>query len=337
MADDILLNAGSGGDTIGADDISGIKFQRVKLIHGADGTNDGDVSSANPLPVLTSPSAVSGCLTTSLLGASASYISPVIDIADYQQVCTRVVADQDGTVTIEFQSDVSTVVRTLVIPYVAADGFQLFSAPAFTPYVKYTFTNSGTPQAGPFYFETKLLQSGLSPQVLRLDAFVSPTMVSTVGRNVNMGFDPTSSSYKNVNVTEVVNNEGTTYSLNTVSSARPSQVQGRTPQKLTINTSADVLLHTVTASKTFYVTDIIVNLGNSDTGNACLVSLQDDTTATPASDVITFQAPEAPSGATSVANSHHTFQEPVAFTSGLFLDVQSGTPTMTGLIMGYEE
>lgn len=51
MADNTLLNAGTGGDTIASDDISGIKFQRMKLIHGADGVNDGDVSKANPLPV----------------------------------------------------------------------------------------------------------------------------------------------------------------------------------------------------------------------------------------------------------------------------------------------
>lgn len=51
MADNTTLNTGSGGDVIASDDISGVKFQRNKLIHGADGTNDGDVSRANPLPV----------------------------------------------------------------------------------------------------------------------------------------------------------------------------------------------------------------------------------------------------------------------------------------------
>ena len=51
MADDILLNAGTGGDTIAADDIVGIKYQRVKLTLGADATNDGDVASGNPMPV----------------------------------------------------------------------------------------------------------------------------------------------------------------------------------------------------------------------------------------------------------------------------------------------
>lgn len=51
MADNFVANAGTGGDTFGADDIGGVKFPRLKVIIGADGTNDGDVSSANPLPV----------------------------------------------------------------------------------------------------------------------------------------------------------------------------------------------------------------------------------------------------------------------------------------------
>lgn len=39
--------------TSATDDIAGVDYARVKLIHGADGANDGDVSSANPLPVNT--------------------------------------------------------------------------------------------------------------------------------------------------------------------------------------------------------------------------------------------------------------------------------------------
>jgi hypothetical protein len=51
MADNTTLNVGSGGDVYGSDDISSVKYQRVKLIHGVDGTNDGDVASTNPLPI----------------------------------------------------------------------------------------------------------------------------------------------------------------------------------------------------------------------------------------------------------------------------------------------
>ena len=52
MVDNTTLNLGAGGDTIALDDIGGVKFQRVKLIHGADGVNAGDVSTANPFPVV---------------------------------------------------------------------------------------------------------------------------------------------------------------------------------------------------------------------------------------------------------------------------------------------
>jgi hypothetical protein len=47
-----VLNAGSGGDTYASDDITGVKFQRVKVVHGADGVNAGDVATGNPLPTV---------------------------------------------------------------------------------------------------------------------------------------------------------------------------------------------------------------------------------------------------------------------------------------------
>lgn len=51
MADNVEADAGSGGATFASDDIGGIQFPRSKIIHGADGINDGDVSTANPFPV----------------------------------------------------------------------------------------------------------------------------------------------------------------------------------------------------------------------------------------------------------------------------------------------
>ena len=58
MADNTTLNPGALGDTLGTDDIGGIKFQRVKLVFGPDGVNRGDVEQANALPVqIATPSA----------------------------------------------------------------------------------------------------------------------------------------------------------------------------------------------------------------------------------------------------------------------------------------
>lgn len=50
MADNVLLNAGVGGDTIAADDIGGVKYQIVKVAVGADGAAS-LVSNSNPVPV----------------------------------------------------------------------------------------------------------------------------------------------------------------------------------------------------------------------------------------------------------------------------------------------
>lgn len=53
MADNTTLNAATeaGGDLISTDDVGGgVKVQRVKVQHGADGTAS-DVSAASPLPV----------------------------------------------------------------------------------------------------------------------------------------------------------------------------------------------------------------------------------------------------------------------------------------------
>ena len=51
MADNTVLNEGSGGNTFASDDIGGVHYQRIKVTVGADGVNDGDVSTANPMPV----------------------------------------------------------------------------------------------------------------------------------------------------------------------------------------------------------------------------------------------------------------------------------------------
>src|SRR4051812_31673442 len=52
MADNTRLSAGTGdGDTIANNDIGGVKYQRMKLIHGAAGVNAGDVALTNGLPI----------------------------------------------------------------------------------------------------------------------------------------------------------------------------------------------------------------------------------------------------------------------------------------------
>jgi hypothetical protein len=54
MADNVTGNPGAGGDVIAADDVGGVKLQRVKLVLGADGVNAGDVAAGNPIPAILS-------------------------------------------------------------------------------------------------------------------------------------------------------------------------------------------------------------------------------------------------------------------------------------------
>lgn len=70
--DNFTADAGAGGDTFGADDIGGVKFPRSKLIIGADGSNDGDVSAANPLPVTGTVAVTNAGLTEVAAAINAS-------------------------------------------------------------------------------------------------------------------------------------------------------------------------------------------------------------------------------------------------------------------------
>jgi len=50
MADNVGYTPGTGAQ-VAADDIGGILHQRIKMVLGADGVSDGDVSATNPMPV----------------------------------------------------------------------------------------------------------------------------------------------------------------------------------------------------------------------------------------------------------------------------------------------
>jgi hypothetical protein len=127
--------------------------------------------------------------TSTLLTNGQTYDSGVLSLDGYTQVQTDVRSDgANGTITIDFCADSggTDILRTLTIPYVADSGFQLFSAPAFTPYVRYRFTCDQAGQTD-FWFDTKFITKSISGQILGLDAFISPSMVANLGRNVLVG------------------------------------------------------------------------------------------------------------------------------------------------------
>jgi hypothetical protein len=139
--------------------------------------------------------------TATLLTNGQTYDSGVLSLIGYSQVQTDVLSDKNGTITVEFCRDSggSDVLRTLTIPYVGGSGYQMFSAPAFAPYARYQFTCDEAGQTD-FYFDTKVLNTALSPQVLSLDAFINPEMVSTLNRSILVGRTRGGESYENVGI-----------------------------------------------------------------------------------------------------------------------------------------
>lgn len=135
--------------------------------------------------------------TTSNLSNGEEFSTDVLKIKGYQQVQTSINASHNGVFNFYFYSDETTLERTISLTYTASDGFKLYSAPCFTDYVKYTFlNNSGSNQTSMFY-ETKVLNSALSPQVLDLESTLSPKMSATVNRSIIVAKDSTG-NYVNV-------------------------------------------------------------------------------------------------------------------------------------------
>lgn len=120
------------------------------------------------------------------------YYSGVYSTSGYTQIQTSILASHDGTIAFDFQSDAAgtDTVRNLPIPYASAGGYQLFSAPIFGPYTTGRFVNTSGSNQTDFFFTTSLLTKSISGQVLAANAFIAPTMVANLGRNIAVGRQP---------------------------------------------------------------------------------------------------------------------------------------------------
>ena len=147
---------------------------------------------------------VTAFVTTTILEAGPptnnAFDSGMLDADGYSQVQTEINASSDGTIIIEFCSDAAgvDVVRSLSIPYVAANGYQFFSAPAFVNFIRYQFVNTGADQTE-FYYTTKFLTTAISPQLLTTNAFIAEAMVASLGRNLLVGQND-GGQFKNVRI-----------------------------------------------------------------------------------------------------------------------------------------
>jgi hypothetical protein len=187
-----------------------VLFLSLPVIAGISGISKGTVDSIGKSLIpdgsyQDNPGDGLGFQTSALLTNGSTYDTGILSLVGYTQVHTNVLSDVDGTITVNFIRDLAgtDILRTLTIPYTGGDGYQVFAAPAFTPYVRYRFTANEAGQSD-FYFDTKFLTKALNPQILGVDAFISPLMVSTLNRSVIVG-KTSGGLYTNVAIEPVTN------------------------------------------------------------------------------------------------------------------------------------
>lgn len=103
MPDNVGYTPGSGA-TIAADDVGGALIQRVKVVQGIDGVNDGDVAASNPLPV----QEVSGAMSL-LRRILERLMSPVAYDRSLDRQRGTVVVESGTVTTVSTVSAVTTV------------------------------------------------------------------------------------------------------------------------------------------------------------------------------------------------------------------------------------
>lgn len=120
--------------------------------------------------------------------------SGILDIAGYSQIQLEVYSDAPGVVAGIWFKDraMSQVIRRFSLPFAAQpDGtYQLVntSAPAYTRFLKVTYTSSASPTQIMLRF--KVLTKAITGQVMGVTDFIAPNMASNLQRSITVGAQP---------------------------------------------------------------------------------------------------------------------------------------------------
>jgi len=141
--------------------------------------------------------------TSTPLSIGTAYTTAINDLSGYSQISTELYADVAGVLVGEWYNDLAgtQLVRTFTRPYSGDEVGEIayFSAPLFSTYLKYTYTNGGTGQTS-FYLQTSALANAISGQILGLTSYIPTNVVANLGRNVIVG-QTEGTEFKNVSVT----------------------------------------------------------------------------------------------------------------------------------------
>lgn len=151
MPDNVAVTAGT-GTAIASDDIGAVQFQRIKLIHGIDGVNDGDVSTVNGLPVniVSAVSTVSVVnSTTAVLAAAAVFTGTSEDVSRFASIQVAVFASHasatDG-LSVQQSTNGTDWDFSDVYTVQAAAGGRVFGFQPVARFFRIVYTNGATLQ-----------------------------------------------------------------------------------------------------------------------------------------------------------------------------------------------
>jgi len=246
---------------------------------------------------------IPGDTTTALLRAGATFTGEVFDATGFVSILVVVIASHpsatDG-VRVEFSNDgFVTVNKSHVFTYTAADAGagRSYSVPANQgEQFRVRYTNGATNQTA-FDLRTEL----------------SVTIIQPMTDNIGKG------------------------TLMVSPGLRLSQVFKRTPFHYALESlTADRLLHTTSAGRIAYVTDMVLTLTNTNLVVGASAVFRDGTgvLGTPKIPLITEPATNQGNAR---ADHEIALADPIAMTRGIFLDFTGGTPALAGFIHGYEE
>ena len=128
MADNVILNPGSGGDTTRAIDHAGIKTQVVALDFGGEAGPESLVSADNPIPVAPSAAyfvASAGNTSTAQLTSGATFTGTIESVLSQPAISIDFIVDQTSTITINqyVTSSSATLISSWSYAVAAGTGF----------------------------------------------------------------------------------------------------------------------------------------------------------------------------------------------------------------------
>jgi len=181
-----------------------------------------------------------------------------------------------------------------------------------------------------------LLHRSIRMPISRLDGEIGPESNVINVRSIVVG-EEGNGDFENVTVVKTMNDDGTYHSLQVVSGARPSELFGRTSVRVVIDgVTTSSLQYTVSPGKTLFVTDVLLTANNSAGSTTGQLKLEDGVIA--AQPVVLPVLIAEPQGSeTRVTPITHSFDEPLQFATGIWLNESMGTLTVSGVILGYEE